>query len=1125
MAQARPAARTPPMVKGLPLLGNTLRALEDVCGLLVEAYHAYGPVFRLSRLGREATVLAGLEANAFFLEHEQELFYGRDVYRYLASEGGTPHNFIALDGPEHRHLRRELRLGFSRQLIAHAVPGLVEQVQATARGWEAGQSFDALETMANLVMEQAGSALLGHSLDPTDYGPLNAFCKTFVGVGVDIQPPIMLRRPAYRRGRRRFFQLREEIFAAPEARGPAEGRPLNQIDVARRATYHDGRPLSERDAKACTYFSYVMNGVYTNRSCANLLYSLLKDPALMGRVLAEVDAVCDAGPVTITALQRMPVLRAAIRETLRRYPIPAGLPRHVKADFEFGGYTIRKGEKVYIAASVTHFLPELFPDPLTFDADRFLPPRDEHRRPRALLPFGAGAHACLGSSLATLFTQTTMVGLLRAASFQLEPRDYVVRRVADPMPGPSGMGVRAHRRQPPPPAAERARALDDEEAALFAGADLDRAQQDALVARSERRVYGPGELIIRQGDEADAFYMLAHGQLEVVLEEPGQAPRPIDRLGDGAFFGELGLLQGVRRTATVRVGPAGPAEVLVMGRESFLEVVAEFDLVEAEIAALVRRRGAQLALARALPALGREQIAALSPAIAARAYGPGEPIIRQGDPAREFFIVARGEVEVLSGERLIDRLATGDYFGEIGLLHGRPRTATVRAGPGGAEALALGPEALRAIVAGSAATESAIAALVARRLTNLAGAGPSPAPAAAGAEGDSAARTEIGYDPFLWSVQDDPYPFYRRLREEAPVHHLAERDLWVVTRWADCMAVLEAPRQWSSARGNFINDLPQRAGLTMATTDPPRHSELRGLVEAAFTPERIAALEPVVRATAQHLVGGLRGAGGCEFVGQFAAPLTASLMGQLFGVPREDLGRLGAWLAAAVHTRESDPGGAPPPEFGLIFGYIAEMVRARRAEPGADLTSALTLIERDGGRLSDEEIVITVGTMVAAAIQSTNMQLGNVVVALARHPEQRAAVRAHPALIPAMLEEAVRWDTALQGLLRTASEDGELGGVRIPAGASLFVSFGAANRDPAQFADPERFDIARPIERHLGYGWGPHQCIGRPLARLAMRVAFEELLPALGDYELVPGEAQRTRNPNLRGFQRLPIRY
>jgi cytochrome P450 len=386
-------------------------------------------------------------------------------------------------------------------------------------------------------------------------------------------------------------------------------------------------------------------------------------------------------------------------------------------------------------------------------------------------------------------------------------------------------------------------------------------------------------------------------------------------------------------------------------------------------------------------------------------------------------------------------------------------------------------------------------------------------------------ETELSYDPFRWAVQDNPYPYYQRLRDESPVYHIAERGLWVVTRWDDCMAVLTNPQQWSSARGNFINDLPERLGVTMATTDPPRHTQLRNLVEQVLTGARVAQLEPRIRATVQELIGAFGAGGEVEFVSAFAASLTASLMGYLFGIPAADHQQLRAWLSAALYTTEARADGGPPLEFQMIFGYIAALVRDRRAAPQDDLTSGMILAEEDGRRLSDQEIVITIGTIIAAAIQSTNMQLGNILVALAQHPEQRAELRANLTLIPGMIEESVRWDPALQGLLRTASQDAELAGTRIPAGASMFVSFASANRDAARFVDAERFDIHREIEQHLGFGWGPHICIGRPLARLGMRVAFEELLPRLGDYELRLERAERTRNPNLRGYQALPIRF
>jgi cytochrome P450 len=384
-------------------------------------------------------------------------------------------------------------------------------------------------------------------------------------------------------------------------------------------------------------------------------------------------------------------------------------------------------------------------------------------------------------------------------------------------------------------------------------------------------------------------------------------------------------------------------------------------------------------------------------------------------------------------------------------------------------------------------------------------------------------KDDLSYDPFRWTVQDDPYPYYQRLREQAPVYHVAERDLWVVTRWDDCMALLTNPAQWSSARGNFFNDLPERLGLAMPTTDPPRHTELRSLVEQVLTEERIARLEPLIRATVGQLIAGF-GHDEIEFVGAFAAPLTASIMGHLFGIPAADHARLYAWLSAAVHTSETNSGGAPAPEFQLMFGYIGALMRERRAAPGDDMISGLIAAEQDGRRLSDPEIMITIGTIIAAAIQSANMQFGNTLVALAQHPEQRDELGDHPGLIPNMIEESVRWDPAIQGLLRSAREPAELAGVSLPAGGWLLVSFASANRDERRFADPERFDIHRAIDQHLGFSWGPHTCIGRPLARLAMRVAFEELLPRLGAYQPLLERAQRTRNPNMRGYQVLPIR-
>lgn len=723
---ARSPLATPPMVDGLPLLGVTIDAVRDVTGLLVKAYHEHGSVFRMSRLGKEVTVLAGVEANNFYVEHEESYFYTQDVYKHLCAEGGTAYNFIALEGEAHTHLRQQMRLGYSRQLIADQVLPMLDYVEQTARSWQSGQTLDVLETMSNLLMEQAGTSLLNHSLNKDDFAKLNTFCKTFVGVGVDIQPPILLRRPAYKQAKRRFLETMDEVFNQ-HLSPPGEQRSFDQIDVALDARYPDGEHLDEFDAKASTYFTYIMNSAYTNRACANLLYELLKNPDVLKRVTAEVDTAVSSQDFNLTTLRRMPVLAAAIKEALRMYPIAVGQPRHARRDFTFGDYQIRHGQKVYIATTVPHFLPELFPDPYKFDPDRFLPPRNEHRQSRALVPFGTGKHACFGSSLANVLIMTTMMGLLRTAEFEIDPGTYIAKRVANPMPGPEGFKVRVKTHRPQtPPAASTVQVLTDTELALLqASTELDKEQLSKLVARAKRRLAEPGEIIIQQGDEADAFYILTDGAVDVLLEVSGRATQLMAQLTTGAFFGEIGLLQGVRRTATVKASEGTKTEMIVISRDIFTEFVAEFDLTDAEIAALVRQRMINLNLAKALPNLDKDKFAQVVPDIEVLSYSPGGVIIRQGEPADKFYVLTRGRAEVLnhhpSGHDItIDWRETGDYFGEIGLLQNRTRTATVRAALSGeAEVLAMNREAFFTLLSDSEATEIDVARKIARRLANL----------------------------------------------------------------------------------------------------------------------------------------------------------------------------------------------------------------------------------------------------------------------------------------------------------------------------------------------------------------------------------------------------------------------
>jgi cytochrome P450 len=380
----------------------------------------------------------------------------------------------------------------------------------------------------------------------------------------------------------------------------------------------------------------------------------------------------------------------------------------------------------------------------------------------------------------------------------------------------------------------------------------------------------------------------------------------------------------------------------------------------------------------------------------------------------------------------------------------------------------------------------------------------------------------FSYDPFDWRVHADPYPYYRVLRDEHPAYLVEGRGFWVLSRYDDIVAAVKDTATWSSrANGNLIDDDPSRVGRTLGTTDPPRHSDLRGLVNKAFTPRQVARLEPAVRSYVRDLVEALRDRQEVDFVDAFSAALTAQVIGSLLGVPAEDHARCRVWADALIHRGEG--GETDRQAMADLQGYMAALVAERRATPREDLISGLVRAEEAGARLSDAEIVITSATMLGAGFESTNYQIANTLVALAQHPDQRKLVRDAPDLVPAMVEESLRWDPATQGFARTTTRDVVIGGAVIPPGSKAMLLYASANRDERHYDDPDRFDVKRDVGRHLGFGLGAHFCVGAALGRLELRVAFEELLPALGDYEVDLDAAERVHNPTFRGFTRLPV--
>jgi cytochrome P450 len=376
--------------------------------------------------------------------------------------------------------------------------------------------------------------------------------------------------------------------------------------------------------------------------------------------------------------------------------------------------------------------------------------------------------------------------------------------------------------------------------------------------------------------------------------------------------------------------------------------------------------------------------------------------------------------------------------------------------------------------------------------------------------------TTFVYDPTASDFQDGLHDVYRVLRDEHPVYHDPLNDSYSLSRFEDVWQAVHDPETFSSAGVAEAETLP---GLIIYLDDP-HHGWLRAIVSRAFTPKRIADLEPRVRELAAGLVGASVERGCCDVVHDLAAPLPSTVIAELLGVPAEHVASFRSWTEEFLGIASVDDFADAAAN---IFRLAGEILDARRRAPCDDLISALLAAEVDGVRLSDEDLLGFCFNLIIAGNDTTTSLIENGVSLLARHPDQRAELVEDPSLIPGAIEEMVRIDSPVQTLPRTSTREVELHGVTIPTGSRVQLVWGAANLDEREFTDPTRFDIHRTMVRHLGFGHGTHFCLGAALARLEARVVFEELLARAPDYE-IDGEPLRYTSTWARSFRRLDIR-
>ncbi len=356
------------------------------------------------------------------------------------------------------------------------------------------------------------------------------------------------------------------------------------------------------------------------------------------------------------------------------------------------------------------------------------------------------------------------------------------------------------------------------------------------------------------------------------------------------------------------------------------------------------------------------------------------------------------------------------------------------------------------------------------------------------------------YDPFDPAVIADPFPYYRRLQQDAPVFEVEKHGIFVISRYADVEAAAQNWQDFSTTWGPG----PKRFESPVASilqSDPPEHTRLRSIIAKAFTPRAVRACEPLVRDCANACLDRILEQGEADWVDAYAIPIPVVVIAEMLGVPSEDRDRFRKWsddIVGAIGGRV-DPR-ASQAEFDA---YFSDVIAARSREPREDVISKLLRPNDKGERLTVPEVLSFCLSLLVAGNETTTGLIANLFFELARRPEAWQRLRDDRALVPTAVEESLRYDAPNQGLFRHTTRDVELHGVQIPAGRKVLLLFGATGRDPDRFERPGDFDVARHPNRHLAFGAGIHHCLGASLGRLEANVALECAVERIASLDVV----------------------
>ncbi|MBL8116980.1 MAG: cytochrome P450 [Anaerolineae bacterium] len=398
------------------------------------------------------------------------------------------------------------------------------------------------------------------------------------------------------------------------------------------------------------------------------------------------------------------------------------------------------------------------------------------------------------------------------------------------------------------------------------------------------------------------------------------------------------------------------------------------------------------------------------------------------------------------------------------------------------------------------------------------------------------------FDPLSLDFQLNPYPYYDQLRQASPILYHQDWDLWFFTTFDDVNTLLR-DRRLGRTMDHIISreerglppPSPEYAPFrklgehSMFDKEPPDHTRLRSLVHKVFTPRRVENLRQQIQQIANDLLDKVQPNGEMDILEDFSTPLPVTVIGELLGVPPEDRHLLRPWsqdIVAMYELNHTPEQAQRAVKAAIDFSdYLRQLANNRRQHPQDDLITALALVEEAGDQLSEDELISTCVLLLNAGHEATVNVVGNGLLALFHHPEQFALLKSNPQLIKTAIEELMRYDTPLQLFRRWVLEDMEYKGHHFKQGMQFGLMFGAANRDPARFVNANSLDITREDNPHISFGGGVHYCLGAPLARLELEIAFETLLRRMPNMQLKGGEPEFRPTYVIRGLKALPVTF